>query len=97
MLSTPTNIICEMKSMAVYSILSVMVVQFKAESNELSFSTASWKFENQPNDIHNIIGRHDILNDLYDMTHGDRNLNLACVDDEIHRAQNEINGECVKG
>jgi hypothetical protein len=47
MLNTLTSINCEIKSMAVYSALAAMVIQFKAESNEVSFSTASWEFENQ--------------------------------------------------
>ena len=47
MFSTLTNINCEMKSMAVYITLIVMVNQLKAVSNESSFNTAIWAFENQ--------------------------------------------------
>ena len=30
------------------------------------------------------------------MTHGDKKLDLNYFDDEIRRAQNEINSECIK-
>ena len=55
MLSTLTNINCEMKSMAIYSTSSATANQFSAESNESSFNTADceWEFENQLNDAHN--------------------------------------------
>ena len=58
MLSTLTNIICEMRSMEVYSALFAMVIQSTADSNESSFSTAIWEIESQVNAAH--IGSHDI-------------------------------------
>jgi hypothetical protein len=35
--------------MAVYSALVAMVIQFKADTNESTFSTNVWEIENQPN------------------------------------------------
>jgi hypothetical protein len=64
MLNTLTSINCEMKSMAVYSALAAMVIQFKAESKEVSFSTASWEFENQL--ISGAMTSEQIIYDLYD-------------------------------
>ena len=58
MLSTLTNINCEMKSMAVYSALVAMVNQLSADSNESSSSIAIWGFENQLNAAY--IGGHDL-------------------------------------
>ena len=39
MLSTLTNINCEMKSMAVYSTLFAMVIQSTVDNNDCSFNT----------------------------------------------------------
>ena len=62
MLSILTNINCEMKSMAVYSELIGMFIQFTTLSNESIsfFSTASWGFKNQSNDSDVHIGSHDM-------------------------------------
>jgi hypothetical protein len=64
MLNTLTNINCEMKSMAIYSALLVTVIQFKVEFNEVSFSTASWEFENQL--ISGAMSSEQMIYDLYD-------------------------------
>ena len=53
-----TNINCEMKSMAVYSALFAMVIHSTAGTNESSFSTNIWEFEDQLNAAN--IGSHDI-------------------------------------
>ena len=60
MLSTLTNITCEMKSMKIYSALVAMpvVIHSQPDNNAISFSTAIWEFENQLNAPY--IGSHDI-------------------------------------
>ena len=44
MSSTLTNINCEMMSMAVYSALFAMIIQFTEDSNESSSNTDIWEF-----------------------------------------------------
>ena len=73
------------------------VIHSEAFSKESSFSTDIWEFENQLSASH--IGSHDIwtiMYGLYMMTHGDIKLDLDDEDDEIRRAQNEINIERVE-
>ena len=98
MLSTLTNINCEIKSMEVYSALFAISIQFSATIHEFSFSTRHWEFENQLNAAHMESQWHDIWTTMYDlyMTHVDIKLDLDYEDDEIHRAQNEINSERVE-
>ena len=72
-----------------------MPSQLSAESNESSFSTAIWKFENQLNVTY--IGSHDTWAVMYDLytTHSDIKLTLDDEDDEIRRAQNKTCSERV--
>ena len=73
--------------MAVYSALFAMVIHWIAGTNEVSFSTFDWEFANQLNTVYT--GSHDI-------THADIKLDLDYRDDEVHRAQNEINSERIE-
>lgn len=94
---TITN--CEMKSMALYNELFAMTIHSTAGFSSESFSTAVWKVENQLDDDH--IGSHDMHNiwkiiyGLY-TTHVDIKLYQHYGNDEICRAQKEINSVRVE-
>ena len=76
-----------MRSTAKYSALPAIIIQFRVESNESMCSTASWEFENQlpVNAAH-----------IYYMIHSDIKLVLDYGENEMRRAQNEINSDRVE-